>query len=377
MTVTNPRTFFDFAIGGEPAGRVVFELYANVAPKTAENFRALCTGEVMSKTRNVPLTYKGSRFHRVIKGFMIQGGDFTKGDGTGGESIYGEKFEDEVFEYTHDKPGLLSMANAGPNTNGSQFFITTVATPHLNTKHVVFGRVLKGMNVIREIENLPTFKNDRPEDTVTIVDCGELKPGEDDGIPTPPDGDAYEEYPEDMPEELKADELLKIAGVIKGVGNDKFKAADYKTAIHKYDKAIRYLNSLHPSPEDLEELSVEQKKTFYSIKTSCLLNTSMCHLKTEAWTDAGLAASIVLDVAKKLEAYPELQLSSNDKCKALFRQGQAARNLHDFEDAVKDLQAALALSPEDKLIQRELYMAQKVLKDREVKHKEAYKKMFA
>merc|ERR1711968_252566 len=141
----NPVVFFDMEIGGAPAGRIEFELFADVTPKCAENFRALCTGEKGVGKSGKPLHYKGSKFHRVITEFMCQGGDFTAGNGTGGESIYGSKFPDENFIKKHNKPGLLSMANAGPNTNGSQFFITTVVTSWLDGKHTVFGQVVKGM----------------------------------------------------------------------------------------------------------------------------------------------------------------------------------------------------------------------------------------
>ena len=170
----NPRVFIDLKIGEEEVKRVEFELFKDVVPKTAENFRALCTGEKGASPSGKPLAYQGSAFHRVIKGFMMQGGDFTAGNGTGGESIYGAKFEDENFSIKHTTGGLLSMANAGPGTNGSQFFITFAPTPHLDGKHVVFGRVISGMEVCRAVENLPVGANDRPTTPVLITACGQL-----------------------------------------------------------------------------------------------------------------------------------------------------------------------------------------------------------
>jgi len=172
-----PKVFFDIKQGDEELGRIVFKLYSDSVPKTAENFRALCTGEkgMCTTKEDTPLHYKGCTFHRVIKNFMLQGGDFTNGNGTGGESIYGEKFADEKFVDKHERPGLLSMANAGPNTNGSQFFITTVPTPHLDGKHVVFGEVLEGMDIVKKIEETETGESDKPKVDVVISDCGEIK----------------------------------------------------------------------------------------------------------------------------------------------------------------------------------------------------------
>lgn len=172
--MANPRVFFDITIGDKAAGRIVFELFADVVPKTAENFRALCTGEKGMGKQGKALHYKGSRFHRVIQQFMCQGGDFTRGNGTGGESIYGNKFEDENFKKKHTKPGLLSMANAGPGTNGSQFFITTIVTDWLDGKHVVFGEVVEGMDVVKKMEAVGS-RDGKTSADVVIADCGELK----------------------------------------------------------------------------------------------------------------------------------------------------------------------------------------------------------
>jgi cyclophilin family peptidyl-prolyl cis-trans isomerase len=167
---TNLFPYFDISIGGIPEGRIIFQMFDEDVPKTCKNFRYHCCRGINGKTEP---SYKDTTFHRVIKDFMIQGGDFTKGDGTGGLSIYGEKFEDENFDLKHNQPGLLSMANSGPNTNGSQFFITTKETPWLDNKHVVFGIVLKGFDIVKKIENIET-NNDNPIHLVKITDCGLL-----------------------------------------------------------------------------------------------------------------------------------------------------------------------------------------------------------
>ncbi|KAB2602436.1 peptidyl-prolyl cis-trans isomerase 1 [Pyrus ussuriensis x Pyrus communis] len=171
--MANPKVFFDMTIGGQPAGRIVMELFADTTPRTAENFRALCTGEKGVGRSGKPLHYKGSAFHRVIPGFMCQGGDFTAGNGTGGESIYGAKFADENFNKKHTGPGILSMANAGPGTNGSQFFICTAKTEWLDGKHVVFGQVVEGLDVVKNIEKVGSGQG-RTSKPVVVADCGQL-----------------------------------------------------------------------------------------------------------------------------------------------------------------------------------------------------------
>ena len=165
--------FFDITIGGQATGRVTIEL-ADETPKTSENFRALCTGEKGVGKKGKPLHFKGCVFHRVIPDFMAQGGDFTVGNGTGGESIYGGEFNDENFKLKHTGRGILSMANAGPGTNGSQFFLCFVDTPHLNGAHVVFGKVTDGFPVLDAIEKNPVDRNDKPKKDVIISDCGQL-----------------------------------------------------------------------------------------------------------------------------------------------------------------------------------------------------------
>ncbi|KAF3760840.1 hypothetical protein M406DRAFT_343009 [Cryphonectria parasitica EP155] len=377
------RVFFDVHIGQRKAGRIIMELYNDVVPKTAENFRSLCTGEKGIGKTGKPLHYKGSEFHRVIKQFMIQGGDFTAGDGTGGESIYGEKFADENFELKHDRPFLLSMANAGPGTNGSQFFITTVPTPHLDNKHVVFGEVLSGKSVVRQIENLRTASGDKPVQPARIVECGELT-GEDavaiasqSGKPDAL-GDAYEDFPEDELENLKrqgpegesvdaipAAKIVQIATECKDFGNKAFKAGEFASALDKYEKGLRYLNEDPDLPEGDE--GKELKAKVDAVRFSLNNNGALMNIKLSNWDDAARMAQSALLVAGVKDA---------DKAKALYRRGFALVRLKDEDAAVDALTEASKLAPGDAAITKELSDVKKNISARLAKEKAAYKKFF-
>ncbi|KAF8065023.1 peptidyl-prolyl cis-trans isomerase [Lyophyllum atratum] len=304
-----PITYFDVTIGGRPVGRIAFSVFSDLVPKTAENFRALCTGEKGIGSSGKPLHYKGSGFHRVIKGFMIQGGDFTAGNGTGGESIYGEKFEDEGFPVKHDKPFLLSMANAGPNTNGSQFFITVAPTPHLDGKHVVFGEVIKGKSVVRQIENYPTTSGDVPASPIIIADCGMLSP--DDPFLTETataiDGDSYEDYPDDEDRNIQDPEIaLEIAKSVRELGNKLFKEGKTDQALLKYQKSIRYLD-VHPVLPDGSP--PELKDSFDALLAPLLLNSALAAIRTQPPS----SENAEIAVKNTTRALDRLELNTADK----------------------------------------------------------------
>ncbi|XP_059371998.1 peptidyl-prolyl cis-trans isomerase D [Carassius carassius] len=357
----NPRVFFDVDIGGGRVGRIVFELFADVVPKTAENFRALCTGEKgIGKSTGKPLHFKGCPFHRIIKKFMVQGGDFSNQNGTGGESIYGDKFEDENFYYKHDREGLLSMANAGPNTNGSQFFITTVPTPHLDDKHVVFGQVLKGMGVVKMLEGMET-KDDNPVKPCIIAECGEHKEGDNWGIaPNDGSGDTYPDFPEDSDVDFKdTNKVLSVAEDVKNIGNNFFKAQNWQSAIKKYSKALRYLETCGNTLED----DSAQKK-LEPTALSCILNTAACKLKLNLWQEAIESCDEALELNQK-------------NTKALFRRAQAWQGLKEFNKAMIDLKKAQEIAPDDKAIGNEMLKVKQQVKEEKEKEKKIYAKMFA
>ncbi|KAJ8763552.1 hypothetical protein K2173_002435 [Erythroxylum novogranatense] len=357
-----PKCYLDISIGGELEGRIVVELFNDIVPKTAENFRSLCTGEKgIGPNTGVPLHFKGCCFHRVIKGFMVQGGDISAGDGTGGESIHGLKFEDENFEMKHERKGMLSMANAGPNTNGSQFFITTTRTSHLDGKHVVFGKVIKGMGVVRSIEHVTTDDGDHPTAGVIIEDCGEIPGAADDGISNFfKDGDIYPDWPADLnesPNELSW--WMEAVESIKGFGNEHYKKHDYKMALRKYRKALRYLDICWEKEGIDEERSSSLRKT----KSHIFTNSSACKLKL------GDLKGALLDTEFAMR-------DGDNNVKALFRQGQAYMALNDVDAAVESFKKALQLEPNDAGIKREFNAARKKITDRRNQERKQFQKMF-
>lgn len=299
---------------------------------------------------------------------MVQGGDFTNFNGTGGESIYGEKFDDENFDIKHTKPFLLSMANSGPGTNGSQFFITTVPTPHLDGKHVVFGEVINGKNIVRKIENLPT-QSDKPQNNVKVADCGQLA-GEAFKSAVEkvadPTGDPYEEFPDDQGEDLKGEEYFKIASELKDIGNKAFKAGDLETGIDKYQKGLRYLNEYpEANDSDPEDLGPRLKALRFTLHS----NSALLAVKSSRFDEGEKWATFAIEAI-----LPDAK--DSDKAKAYFRRGLARVGVKDEEEALKDFEAAAKLAPGDAGIVKEVQTVKTRVAERERKEKAAFKKFF-
>ncbi|KAG6498118.1 hypothetical protein ZIOFF_046027 [Zingiber officinale] len=367
----NPRCYMDVSIGGEMEGRIVVELFADVVPRTAENFRVLCTGERgIGPNTGVPLHFKGSCFHRIIKGFMIQGGDISAGDGTGGESIYGLKFEDENFIIKHERKGMLSMANSGSNTNGSQFFITTTRTSHIDGKHVVFGKVLKGMGVVRSIEHTPVGDADYPTMDVVITDCGELPEDADDGVTNFfKDGDSYPDWPidvDDKPTEVSW--WMNAVEAAKIFGNNYFKVELDAAALNKItrwrlENTGKLCATWMYAGKKKRSMKAKKSSLLRKTKSIILTNSSACKLKLGDLKGALLDADFAIR-------------ERENNAKAYFRQGQAHTALNDVDAAVESFRKALELEPTDGGIKKELAAAKKKIADRRDQERKAYSRMF-
>lgn len=300
---------------------------------------------------------------------MIQGGDFTNFNGTGGESIYGEKFDDENFNLKHEKPFLLSMANSGPGTNGSQFFITTVPTPHLDSKHVVFGEVINGKNIVRKIENLPA-QSDKPQGgDVTIADCGQLEgTAFDSATEKAPDatGDPYEDFPDDQGQDLKGEDYFKIASNLKDYGNKAFKSGDNEVGIEKYQKGLRYLN-VYPAANDSDPKDLQGKLD--ALRFTLHSNSTLLAIKAKRFDEAQKWAGFAIDAMPK-------DARATDKAKVYYRRAQARVALKDLDSALEDFEQAATLAPEDAAIKNDLNKTKKTLNDSAKKEKAAFKKFF-
>lgn len=361
----NPIVFLDIAIESEKAGRIVIELFKDVVPRTAENFRALCTGEKGIGINGKKLHYKGSIFHKVLSQFMVQGGDIINFNGTSGESIYGTQFEDENFVLSHSSGGLLSMVNEGyPNSNSSQFIITVSATTHLDNTNVVFGKVLKGMGVVLEISQAKTIQ-DVPVQKIHICDCGELKHNqnweleENDGTE-----DVFTPWPEDWDysKNIKRQDYKYIMDVIRKIkdsGNYYFLRKNYVDAGRKYKKALRYYKWMMKTV-DVPDSSNE---SIVNTKVTLLLNLAAVKLKQKSHREALKLCSEVL------------QINQNNS-KALFRRSQAYMGLNEYDLGLADLQQALLESPNNKDILLEIDKVKRVMNSYLVIERASCQKMF-
>lgn len=341
----NIRTYFDIKIGSDFAGRVVFELYKDLVPKTVENFRALCVGYQRQRRNhdynsnqlnNQTLSYKGSTIHRITPLFLIQGGRIT-GENSG-VSIYGPQFEDENFSVTHDVEGILGMSNNGRDTNNSEFYITLVPCPHLDGTNVAFGKVIKGFNIIKQMSEEVPRQDDTPTIECKIVNCGELKPEENWFVPeNNGTNDVYPPWPTDWDyrDELinQVEETIEKAIVrIKESGDYFFNRKNLQEAIRKYEKAIRYIDW------SFTEKLINTKANFViTLKIQCLF--SLVKVKTEQ-TEFKEA----VDLCSKI-----LQLDKSNG-EVYYRRGLAYSGLKEYKAALSDLQKALKFFPDDEKI---------------------------
>ncbi|XP_055307468.1 peptidyl-prolyl cis-trans isomerase D [Sitodiplosis mosellana] len=369
---TNPIVFLDIQIGLESVGRVIIELRKDLVPKTAENFRCLCTGEKGIGVNGKPLHYKGIRFHKVQRLFMVQGGDIVKNDGTSGESIYGPFFDDETLTLPHEA-GSVGMANFGrPNTNNSQFFVTTVDSPHCDGSNVVCGKVLRGLGCLQEMEKLASDES-VPLLEMTIQNCGEIRSGDDWSFcDDDRSGEKLPPFPEDWDQkanEFTIEQAVAILESIKTAGNLFFGNKEYVDANRKYKKTLRYFNYLKDKLEAIHRkgLTVQQLReklqALHQINSVVCLNIAAVELKLNNAENAKNSCDEVL-------------LNDPNNAKALYRRGQAHVVLKNYDDALVDLEQAYRSLPLDKNIQNEYQRAKEIWRNYQNQQKNVYKNLF-
>ncbi|XP_060530729.1 peptidyl-prolyl cis-trans isomerase D isoform X2 [Cylas formicarius] len=336
----NQFVYFDFVFNNVKAGRVIIELFSNTVPKSAENFRALCTGENGIGKHNKPLHYKGTKIHRVVPLCLVQGGDIINGDGSGGESIYGDYFDDENLELTHNVEGIVGMSNDGPDRNTSQFYITTQPCPHLDESHVIVGKVVKGLNIIVEMSDIPKI-NDIPLEDIIITDCGEIKPGDQWNYSEKDGTDIYPPWPNDW--DINPTAYALVENAIKDInksGNIYFRRQHFFDAERKYKKTLRYidwyLNENKNNNKDIREF-----------RNMVLLNLTAARLKVNKNKEALIHCNEVIKNCPK-------------NGKAYYRRAKARLALSDYDEALKDLDRALALHPNDSNVRDVIDVAKKL-----------------
>ncbi|XP_074037539.1 cyclophilin 40 isoform X2 [Leptinotarsa decemlineata] len=278
--ISNPLVYLDLNYGGAKAGRVLIELFRDKVPKAAENFRALCTGEKGLGKRGKPLHYKGTKFNKVISMCMVQGGDVVNNDGSGGESIYGDIFEDEDFSIKHEEPGMVGMMNSGPNSNQSQFYITTQPCYHLDDTNIVVGRVVKGLRLITEMSEYPRV-NDRPLELLMIENCGECKPGESWNIGENDETeDIYTPWPDDCEEEFLKNPIVAELTInnIKNSGKHFYNKNEFINAERKYTKCLRYIDWTLTHKIEIDKIE--------DIQSVLLLNLAAVKLRRRKYKEA-------------------------------------------------------------------------------------------
>lgn len=375
VEIVRPYAYFDISVGDNNLGRVVVELFDDLAPKAVENFLSLCKG-----TKDAG--FKDTYFHRVIKNFMIQGGDTTYGQaagsypnpdiGKGGYCVFGAPFEDENLADI-DKPFLLCMANSGPNTNKSQFFISTYTLSHLNGKHTVFGKVVHGKSIIREVEAVNTDSNNVPvkEEKVVIHGCGEWSEGDEVPIYNASydqiGGDIYEEYPDDDEHINKesSESVFEAASKIKDSGGLLFKKGEKQQAFLKYKKCLRYVMEYFPDPDDEPQWFAK----YQDLKKKLYLNLSLVCLQLKNYKKCIDYSEYLIDM-KSL-------LNKQELAKANFRKGSGLVQMKRYKEALGHLVEAQGLIPEDKVIAKEVENCQRLIDQQKKNEKAKYAKFFS